>query len=261
MDLVEAKGKTIISRHPWEQARLFVIKKLIFKNILLQKDSIVLDIGCGDTYVVENLANQFPDVKFYAIDIAFTNELMDEYKRKLSVKNVFLFRALEDVPIIKSEKSSLVLLTDVIEHIQDDIKFMSELTQHETIGHKTIFIITVPAYQSLFCSHDVFLGHYRRYTNKSLRKNLSEAGLHTEKSGYFFSSLLPMRILQVLKEKVNNVKKEQATTGLVQWGKGKTISSLLKVVLLMDFEISFFLKKIGLNIPGLSNYAICKKSV
>lgn len=264
MDLLEVKHRndtqSDVQRHPWELARLEVLKTLISKNVSLADRSLVLDIGCGDTFVVEQLALDYPRVSFYAVDIAFTEELMDVFRKNLKVKNVSLFRSLDDIPENSSQNAALVLLTDVIEHIEDDKKFMAELLKNKLVDGRTLFLITVPAYQALFCSHDKFLGHYRRYTNVLLKKNLTIAGLKIVTAGYFFFSLLPLRLLQVLKEKIVGVDPKAISTGLVKWENGNGMGNVLKSLLTLDANVSFFLKRIGLNFPGLSNYAICRKS-
>ena len=263
MDLVEAqkRGFTTSERHPWELARLKVLKKLILKNVILNDKAIVVDIGCGDTFVVEELARDYPKASFHAIDIAFTDEMIKKYSENLIVKNVFLYRSVEEFTLKVIQSASLILLADVIEHIEDDIKFMNELIKNKFIDNKTLFLITVPAYQSLFCSHDIFLGHYRRYTNTKLKINLSIAGLSVTNMGYFFFGLLPIRIFQVLKEKMFGFDMKKISTGLTTWQGGKAKASILKNILLWDTYFTFSFKKLGVNFPGLSNYAICKKSV
>lgn len=265
MDLLEAKekkyGDTITSRHPWETARLNVVKKIISQHIPLQKGAIVLDIGCGDTFMVENIAMDYQDVVFYAIDIAFTNDLIKKYKDNMKAKNVFIYRSVEEFASEVFQTAALIILTDVIEHIKDDKKFMKELLQNKFISNSTFFLITVPAFQFLFCSHDIFLGHYRRYTNTILKNNLSAAGLHIVNIGYFFFSLLPIRFCQVIKEKITGFNMKKISTGLTAWEGSIAQSNFFKNILLTDTSFSFSLKKIGINLPGLSNYVICKKSV
>ena len=262
MDLVEAKerGYIISERHPWELARVTVLKKLISKNVPLNDNAIVVDIGCGDTFVVEELAKDYPQIFFYAIDIAFTDEMIKQYSEKLKVKNVFLYRSVDEFSANINHSASLIILADVIEHIEDDKKFISALIKNKFIGDDTLFLITVPAYQSLFCSHDIFLGHFRRYTNGKLKNNLSVSGLTVINIGYFFISLLPIRIVQVIKEKIAGFDLKKMSTGLTTWQGSKAKSAFFKNILIADIFISFPLKKIGINLPGLSNYAICKKS-
>lgn len=261
MDLLEshssAVGKGASSRHPWELARLDVVMDLIGRKVALSPGDLVLDIGCGDIYVASSLARLYPSVKFFAVDTAFTDDLMRRFRSEYQGDNLFLFRNIKDIPE-HSAPAALVLLMDVIEHIEDDIKFMSELKRDPKIGEKTVFLITVPAFNSLFCSHDKFLGHYRRYTNGSLKQHMKDAGFNTFYSGYFFTSLLMPRLLQVVKERIATPK--EATTGLVRWNGSPVMSSIIKQVLLADAAVGRFLQLVGLRLPGLSNYALCRRS-
>ena len=58
MDLLE-KSETA-SRHPWELARLEVIKYLLKKEITDFKGKKVLDLGCGDLFFIRELAKEKP---------------------------------------------------------------------------------------------------------------------------------------------------------------------------------------------------------
>jgi hypothetical protein len=261
MDLIEVKDKSKlnVARHPWELARLEVVKKLIAKHGNLSNGSIVLDVGCGDTFLVENVSSLFPQTDFIAVDTAFNDDLIELYQSHLKTTNVSLFSSLENASKKIYKEVSLVLLLDVIEHIENDVLFLQWLKKFSFIGENTIVLITVPAYQTLFCSHDIYLRHYRRYTNSRLKKNIRAAGFEPIKTGYFFFSLLLLRVLQVMKEKIQ--KPREMTTGLKEWDGGPFKTKFMKRVLLFDAGSSFFLKKTGINIPGLSNYIVCKKSV
>ena len=127
------------------------------------------------------------------------------------------------------------------------------------INKNTLFLITAPAFQSLFCSRDDFLKHYRRYTNKSLRSVIEKSGFTPVSAGYFFTILLKLRYLQVLTEKIK--KPELKSTQVGTWDQSRFLSIFLKNILIIDFYITVFFKKAGINIPGLSNYLICKISV
>lgn len=263
MDLRESKisqGEGI-GRHPWELARKEVVKSLINRFLPSFKNSerTILDIGCGDTWLIEQLSAAYSKAKFIAVDTAFDAQLLLEYKTRLAGKPFEVYDNLEVAMEGKEQKIDLVLLLDVIEHIADDIGFLKwVLTFSDQIDEKTHILITVPAFQSLFCEHDVFLGHYRRYTNKMLRKHIEEAGLESVRVGYFFTSLLPPRILQVIMEKLKP-KKEDAR-GVGAWKKG-AFDNVMKTILFIDYKITSLLQKIGIKLPGLSNYILCKRRV
>lgn len=257
MDLRELSKVEDLKRHPWELSRLSISYDILKKYVSSSSKLKILDLGCGDTFVVEELLKLFPNSTFYAVDTAFTDANLTDLSLKHQGKNIFVYSDLSEVQI--EGELSLILLMDVIEHIENDITFMSWLSNHSFVTKNTLVYITVPAYQSLFCSHDVFLGHYRRYDNQLLQSNLKTSGYEKIEIGYFFSTLLIARILQVIKEKIFSPKKN--TTGLVEWKSSESISHTVKNVLITDYNFSKWLKGFGIKIPGLSNYIICQKSV
>jgi len=262
MDLVEARARGFESavRHPWETARFEVIDRLIRRHLNLASGSIVMDIGCGDTFVVESLAARHHGAQFFAVDTAFTGELLEHYRARLNNPRIQMSSSLDGMSPPPSRPASLVLLMDVIEHIEDDTGFLNGLSARPYVDDNTRLLITVPAYQSLFSSHDSFLGHYRRYSNGSLRRLIERSGFKVLDIGYFFGSLLPVRILQVIKERLFGLKPDQPTSGIVTWTGGDAAATLFSGALLLDARVSMAIAKSGLRLPGLSNYAICVKS-
>jgi len=147
---------------------------------------------------------------------------------------------------------------DVIEHTEFDVDFLKTLAQNNAITNETTFLITVPAFNSLFSAHDTYLKHYRRYNNHELQKVAKQAGLEIKSSGYFFTSLLFIRILEKLKE---NLFGEKEQKGLNEKQYNKKTAGIIKTFLLLDFGIMNIFNKLGIRIPGLSTYIICTKSV
>jgi SAM-dependent methyltransferase len=64
----------------------------------------------------------------------------------------------------------LVVMHDVLEHIQDDAAGAAALRAIVAPGGTVV--LSVPALMSLYGHHDEELGHYRRYTVRSLRRVL-----------------------------------------------------------------------------------------
>jgi methyltransferase family protein len=258
MDLVEAGTRSFETgvRHPWERARLALVHRLIADNVTLRPGDAVLDVGCGDTFVVEQLAALYPSVDFYAVDSAFTDSLLQTYRARLSVPNVSLFQSLDAVRLAKP--ASVVLLIDVIEHVPDDVGFLRDLSARSCVNDETRILITVPSYSALFSGHDRFLGHYRRYSRRALRHLLDAAGLRPLASGYLFASLLPARVLQVLRERV--VGSNDSPSHLATWRGGELAARAIAAVLTVDGRLALSLARVGIRIPGLSNFAVCRKS-
>jgi hypothetical protein len=252
LDFKEFDHSIRTERHPWELARIEVIIRLIKEFVPHDKSLQVLEIGCGDIFVLESLAEKFPRWSFVGTDISFPDSFLSHYKHE----RIMIYKNSEEaVNNIKSH-IDLVLLLDVIEHVPDDVQFVKDIMRFSHIDGQTDFIITVPSFQWLFCSHDTFLQHYRRYTNNSLLALFRDVGLKHLTIGYFFGSLLFTRMIRVGLEKFNLIKPSK---GLSNWHY-TNLSSMLHLILNYDFKLTFALKKFGVNIPGLSNYAICRKS-
>ena len=85
-----------------------------------------------------------------------------------------------------------VTLFDVLEHIQDDDKFLEEINR--ILKPEGKLFLTVPAFQFLYSSFDREAGHFRRYTIDELKSKLEKKGFQINYKTYFFS-LLPIPII------------------------------------------------------------------
>lgn len=256
MDLVELAKQNIISRHPWETVRIKIVAEKISKllrNELKQKSEItVLDVGSGDAYVIDQLATQFKNINFVAVDTYYDEETILKLKEGFVNKDrIELFGSWEDFGS-SNFNIDLVLLLDVIEHVPDDIDFMKMIGS--ALKEPFHFIITVPAFQKLFTQHDVFLKHFRRYHNKMLHNNVSQAGWTPDEVGYFYIIALIMRTIGKLKEKIFGAK--VSDKGISEWKKSAGVTKLANTVLWLDYKFSSLLRLIGIKLPGLSNYCI-----
>ncbi len=266
MDLREAinNKNDLNSRHPWELARVEIVKKFIH-NTIPNKDTTnfnLIDIGCGDMFVLETLNSHFNFNSVIGIDTALDPSEIILLNEKNKNTNISVYNDINQVSV-NDNKNSIVLLLDVIEHIKNDNVFLSNLIKYNFVNDKTYFIITVPSFQSLYCKHDEYLLHYRRYNNLELVKQLQNHSYKIESNGYLFFSLLFPRLIEVLKEKIFNSKHSKNTTqtSLTQWTGNTFITKIIEAILLLDYYILCFLSKIKIKLPGLSNYVICKKPV
>jgi len=261
VDLIEARerGGDVGVRHPWEAARVEVVRGLVIRHVGLPAGADVIDIGCGDTFVVDVLAGACPEARFSAVDTAFSSQVIDYYRRRLHRPNVRLFPSLEAIEP-KPSQVRLVLLLDVIEHIEQDVAFLGNLRAQPYVTRETRLLITVPAFQSLYSSHDTFLGHFRRYSRSQLQRHVERAGYRVLESGYFFASLLPVRAAQAIAERWRGAGRK-GTTGLVAWRGGPAKAAVLTTALLWDARMALALNRVGIMLPGLSTYAICATSV
>ena len=95
-----------------------------------------------------------------------------------------------------SRQYDLVLMLDVLEHIEDELGALGSLRRLLKPGGHAI--LTVPALQSLWSVHDVVNQHYRRYDKMGLQRLIEDSGLAVLELRYFFIWPLGLMYLRKL---------------------------------------------------------------
>ena len=146
----------------------------------------VLVAGCGSGEFCAFLALRGAAVD--AFDIEQENlDLAQETAKRLKTTFHTFVGTIEDT---KTDKQyDFVAATDVIEHIEDDRAAMSKLKSFVKPGGH--LVITVPAREDLMGYHDEILGHYRRYSSKTI-KALVEPDFKLIHIRYFGFFLIPV---------------------------------------------------------------------
>lgn len=258
MDICEATSleREKINRHPWELARIEVVKNFLTPILTQNPTATILDLGCGDVFVAQQLAYQYPKATFHCVDIAFTPQIIATISEPVKNLPISLYSSTQELNNSISNKVDVVLLLDVIEHIEDEITFLKELSQSGLIDVNTKVIITVPAYQKLFSNHDVYLKHFRRYNIALLNNHLQQAGFKSQQTGYFFISLLLVRVLQKMFQGNKTVDTEK---GIGAYQSKGWADILFVKTLYLDFLIGKFFRALGIKLPGLSCFSICQQ--
>ena len=245
-------------RHPWETVRLKMVK-LILRPLLDKSTSrdCLLDIGCGDAYIIKNLADKWTHLNFIGIDSALTDEHIEAIANKISPlkNNVTLYPSLSTVGNFENIK--IVLLLDILEHVRNDQAFLCDIVGR--LHPNAHMLITVPAFQNLYCRHDKWLGHCRRYTKSLMLNRIKVAGLNPVRSGYFFSSLLMPRFTGKIRESIPMGPSNREPTGIGEWKYGRFIHAIISSMLYVNGYTDIILSTIGIPVPGLSLFVLCKK--
>ncbi|MFN3260848.1 MAG: class I SAM-dependent methyltransferase [Pikeienuella sp.] len=101
-------------------------------------------------------------------------------------------RSVAYVKGVESYGSDLVLLMDVLEHVDDDVGLLKEYWDKAPKG--ATFVITVPAFEFLWSAHDDYLDHRRRYTCARLARTIRAVGAEPEELHYYFGAIFPIAV-------------------------------------------------------------------
>lgn len=149
----------------------------------------VLDVGAGSGVFARKLLDAGVCQRAVCVDPAYAAERTERH-------NGHEIRFLREAADIPGAPAELILMMDVLEHVDDDVGLLRQTTRN--LRPQDRVAISVPAFQFLWSGHDVFLEHRRRYTRRQLEAVVREAGLEPLRSGYFFGLLFPVAALQRL---------------------------------------------------------------
>ena len=215
MDLKELESGVNPDIHWYYQSKKVPLVDYLKKLIRNGATGItIVDVGSGSGFFALLLEKEFSShiKKVYLVDIGYTNEEM-QATRGQKIEKV--------LRIPDTIENGLVILMDVLEHLESDLAMLKDIKAACT-GHNSHFFITVPAFQSLWSGHDVYLGHYRRYRITMLRDVLHNAGFKRCKFFYLYGTLFPAVWLA---RKLDNMKTKEATSNMKP--SGSLVNSLL----------------------------------
>ena len=243
MDLRE-RASTDGSRHPWETVRsTFFNRKIV--DLTNNRPVHILDIGSGDCWFSEQLLTKLPQgSQITCSDLNFTDS-------DIATGSMPGINKVRNIP---QQSFDIVIMLDVLEHIEDDSAFLEQEVVPR-LKPESHLVISVPAHPSLFTSHDTFLGHYRRYTRSQLL-DVSGKFFNSNQNGYLFISLALVRFLQ----RVTTSKTVDTESGIGNWGAGLMVTSLVNYALFIDAFVSRALQTIWVRIPGLTVWTICSSN-
>jgi SAM-dependent methyltransferase len=170
--------------HFWIKRRLDVLVALCGR--LLRNDARLAEIGCGSGMVL----SQFEDRLGLAVDGFDLNA--EALERNTSRTGRLACYDVHERNDELRDRYDLVLLLDVIEHVQEDVRFLEDSAfLAKPGGH---LVVNVPASPRLYSRYDVTAGHLRRYTPRALLEVGQKAGLEVASWTYWGFPLLPLAV-------------------------------------------------------------------
>ncbi len=176
--------RTLWERHWWWRSReahvLSWVKSLRKEHSAAWR---ILDVGCGDGLFFEAL-EPFGMVEGLEPDASLVTD--PRWRERIKVA-----RLSENAGTLPDSTYDLILMLDVLEHIDDDHAALRAL--HKSLRPGGRLLLTVPALQWLWSGHDVANAHYRRYDRETLRRALEDSGFRVESLRFYFIwTVLPM---------------------------------------------------------------------
>jgi SAM-dependent methyltransferase len=145
-------------------------------NLLNKEKFTVLDVGCGDGYMLDRIKEAFPLSQRYGVEP--NKEAANIAQKNHNVYNGFL----EDYSFV--QKFDLIISSHVIEHVENPINFLMSLSKF--LAEDGFILVDTPNYNSL---QRIIFGkhwggyhaprHWTFFTDKSIIKCGLAAGLET----------------------------------------------------------------------------------
>ena len=140
----------------------------------------VLDVGAGLGWFSRRMVAEGHAARAICVDPGYA----EERREAVGIGSVSYVRE------IVREDVDLVLMMDVLEHVDDDVALLAEYLGRVPPG--TPVFITVPAFEFLWSAHDDYLEHRRRYTADRLAQTITAAGARVDALHYYYGAVLPI---------------------------------------------------------------------
>ena len=174
-------------------------------------------------------------------------------------KNEFTtFQATLETLKLPNDSIDAIGAFDVIEHLENPEIFLTEV--YRVMKPGGIFICSVPAYQWLYSDFDESIGHFRRYSGKSLIGELNSSGLESLKIRFLFGFLvIPAFLLRRVPYLLGRRRKfESIKRSNNQRFKFLTyLDRLLRILLKFEGKVQL---RFGLSIIALSQKRVSKST-
>lgn len=178
-----------VESHFWLEWRLKAMIKLVTQlEIALDKELKVLEVGCG----TGTLRKEIESKTNWIVDATDLN--INALSHVSSGRGRTMFYDIFDECSSLIELYDVVILFDVLEHINNTKPFLDALLSHLKPGG--FLLINVPALQFFYSVYDQKMGHFRRYNKKTLIHEFNGFKLNVLDIRYWGFCMLPLLALR-----------------------------------------------------------------
>ncbi len=204
----------------WFQGRKAIIKSYLEAARQALPLTTIMDIGCGSGVNLDILS------EFGQVLGVERSTVLAQRARSRNIAAAIIEKDANDIDEIQDVQ--LFTFFDVLEHIEDDSKFLKNI--RSLAPQKHLLLISVPANPFLYGEHDKILHHYRRYSKKMLQESLHNSGYKVHKIHYFMFFLFPFALLDRLKDQFFTFigkKRQNVNLGIVPPALNKLLTNIL----------------------------------
>ena len=147
------------------------IVSTFLRKVQINNETKVMDFGAG----IGTLSEIFFQLTGVRPDCL---EIDSEQRKMIEDRGFKSYSALGEV----SSKYDLIFTSNVLEHIEDDTQTLSEIKSK--LVNLGVLAIFVPAFEIIWSSNDVMIGHHRRYKKESMAAKLDHSGYTVKQIRY-----------------------------------------------------------------------------
>lgn len=178
--------RDVQDRHWWWNGREKLLQRLMDKYLTKRRsDYKIADIGSGFGANI-SLLSKYGTVYALEMDGDGLKYISETQEKAIPVK----WQSPEPLDI----KFDMMLMADVLEHIEDDYAALQWISDHLKPGG--LAFITVPAHKYFWSEMDEVVHHFRRYS-KSALIDVVGSELTIEKISFYNAILFPVKLLFV----------------------------------------------------------------
>jgi SAM-dependent methyltransferase len=169
-------------KHYWNRARQAIVKRTLVRLLAgweRDPNRLVLDVGCGRGAAV--LALERAGIPSRGVELG-EPQILDGASQLVDTGV-----AACDLPPAVRDRTDVILLLDVLEHLPDPAGFLRELRTAFPVLQWVV--ATVPARMELWSNYDEFFGHYLRYSRNDMQALAADSSFVPVEMRYFFQSL------------------------------------------------------------------------